>query len=42
MMHGPCFGVDPCMYDIRDNIKVLYFDDPIFDRITDRVSETTL
>jgi len=37
MKHGPLFGVDPCMYDIRDNVKVLYYDDPIFDRITDKV-----
>jgi hypothetical protein len=34
--NGPCFGVDPCRYDIEDNVKVLYFDNQMFDRITDR------
>ena len=36
LKQGVCFGVDPCVYDIQDNVQVLYFDDPIFDRITDQ------
>mmetsp|Transcript_25248 Transcript_25248/g.25477 ORF Transcript_25248/g.25477 Transcript_25248/m.25477 type:complete len:229 (+) Transcript_25248:102-788(+) len=36
LSNGPCFGVDPCMYEIRDRISVLYYDDPIFDRISDK------
>eukprot|EP01034_Spumella_vulgaris_P022581 gene22579-28714_t len=29
MKPGLCFGVDPCMYDIQDNVKTIYFDDII-------------
>jgi len=36
MKYGTCCGIDPCVYDIQDNVKVLYFDDPIFDRLTDQ------
>jgi len=36
MKEGNCFGVDPCFYDIQDNVHVLYFDDPIFDRLNDK------
>jgi hypothetical protein len=32
MKNGTCCGIDPCTYDIQDNVKVLYFDDPIFER----------
>lgn len=33
---GSFCGIDPCMYDIKDNIRVLYYDDPMFDRISDQ------
>jgi len=36
MKQGTCCGIDPCIYEIQDNIKVLYFDDPIFSRISDQ------
>jgi hypothetical protein len=36
MKQGSCCGVDPCIYEIQDNIKVLYFDDPTFNRISDQ------
>ena len=36
MKSGPCFGIDPCIYEIQDNVRVLYYDDPIFNRITDQ------
>ncbi len=36
LQKGSCFGVDPCMFDIQDHVTVLYFDDPMFDRITDQ------
>src|SRR5690348_7428049 len=36
MKPGLCFGVDPCMYDIQDNVRTIYFDDVMFDRITDQ------
>jgi hypothetical protein len=36
MKPGLCFGVDPCMYDIQDNVRTIYFDDIMFDRITDQ------
>lgn len=36
MKHGSCCGVDPCMYEVQDRTHVLYFDNPIFDRITDQ------
>jgi hypothetical protein len=35
---GSCCGIDPCMYTVRDNVHVLYFDDPVFDHISDQVS----
>jgi hypothetical protein len=34
MSPGPCCGVDPCLYDVRDNVKVVYFDDAMFLRLT--------
>jgi len=36
MKPGLCCGVDPCEYDVQDNISVLYFDDKMFERITDQ------
>lgn len=36
MKEGLCCGVDPCMYDVQDNVKVVYFDDVMFDRMTDK------
>ena len=36
MKNGSCCGIDPCLYDIQDNVKVIYFDDPSFSRITDQ------
>ena len=36
MKKGTCCGIDPCIYDIKDDVKVLYYDDPIFNRITDQ------
>lgn len=33
---GSCCGVDPCEYDVQDNVTVLYFDDPVFYSLTDR------
>jgi hypothetical protein len=35
MRQGNCC-IDPCVYEIHDKINVLYFDDPIFNRITDQ------
>ena len=37
MTHGPCFGVDPCVYTVQDNVTVLYYDDIIFDKVLDKV-----
>lgn len=34
--HGSCCGIDPCIYEIQDDVRVLYFDDPLFNRITDQ------
>jgi hypothetical protein len=34
---GPCFGVDPCVYDVEDHVNVIYFDNPLFNRMTDQV-----
>ena len=31
-----CFGFNCCLYRAQDNIKVVYFDDPNFDRIIDK------
>ena len=36
MVDGPCCGVDPCLYDVQDNIKVIYYDDQVFEQVTDR------
>ena len=36
LKQGTCFGVDPCAYDIQDNVTVLYFDDVMFESITDQ------
>jgi hypothetical protein len=33
---GICCGIDPCLYDIQDRIQVVYFDDLVFDRISDQ------
>jgi len=32
---GCCFGMDPCLYDVQDNVKVIYYDDQMFDRVRD-------
>eukprot|EP01036_Dinobryon_divergens_P035343 gene35343-45772_t len=36
MKPGLCCGVDPCEYDVQDNVSVLYFDDKMFERISDQ------
>ena len=36
MKAGSCLGVDPCLYQIHDNVHVVYYDDIMFDRITDQ------
>lgn len=36
MQRGLCCGVDPCLYEVQDNIKVLYFDDVMFENMTDQ------
>ena len=36
MKHGSCCGIDPCIYEIQDDVKVVYFDDNLFTRITDQ------
>lgn len=36
MKNGSCLGVDLCHYDIQDHVTVLYFDDPMFDRLSDQ------
>jgi hypothetical protein len=33
---GVCCGVDPCLYDVQDRVQVVYFDDVMFDRVTDK------
>lgn len=33
---GTCCGIDPCMYDVQDNVTILYFDDIMFESITDQ------
>lgn len=38
---GPCCGVDPCMYTIEDRVTVLYYDNPVFENITDKVIRAT-
>ena len=34
MRDGNCCGVDPCIYDVQDKVRVVYYDDPIFGRLT--------
>jgi hypothetical protein len=41
MQHGPICGVDPCMYDIKDKVSVMYFDDLDFNQISDKVYNNT-
>jgi hypothetical protein len=36
MQQGNFCGVDPCMYGIQDKINVVYFDDVMFENITDK------
>lgn len=36
MKQGSCFGIDLCIYEVQDHVKVLYFDDPMFTRISDQ------
>jgi hypothetical protein len=33
---GGCCGIDPCVYEVQDKVRVVYFDDPIFDGLTDK------
>ena len=33
---GSCLGMDPCMYVIQDNPEVVYYDDPMFEEISDQ------
>ncbi|GMI36650.1 hypothetical protein TrRE_jg3980 [Triparma retinervis] len=33
---GDCCGVSCCLFRAQDQISVLYFDDPLFDNITDK------
>lgn len=33
MRSGNCFGIDPCIFDVKDNVEVIYYDDPIFSRL---------
>lgn len=37
LANGNCCGVDPCLYTIRDNIQVIYYDDPMLNNISDQV-----
>lgn len=32
--NGSCFGCDPCGLETQDNVKVMYFDDQMFERVT--------
>eukprot|EP01038_Epipyxis_sp_PR26KG_P012117 gene12117-16223_t len=36
MMPGICCGIDPCLFNVQDNVNVIYFDDIMFESITDR------
>jgi hypothetical protein len=36
MQPGVCCGVDPCLYNIQDRVSVVYYDDLVFERITDQ------
>lgn len=36
MQPGVCCGIDPCLYDVQDRVHVVYYDDVMFDRITDQ------
>ena len=33
---GNVCGIDPCMYGVQDNPQVIYYDDPMFDEISDK------
>jgi len=33
---GSCLGVDPCMYVVQDTPHLIYYDDPMFNDISDR------
>ena len=33
---GSFLGIDPCMYHVQDHSQVIYYDDPMFDAITDQ------
>ena len=30
---GSCCGIDPCLFDVNDRINVIYFDDPMLQRL---------
>ena len=31
---GACLGIDPCLFDVQDHVRVVYFDDPMLQRLT--------
>jgi len=35
-LQGNCFGSSCCYFRAQDNVNVIYFDDPMFDRISDK------
>lgn len=42
MRAGSCLGLDPCHYEIQDDVTVLFFDDPLFDRLVSLIVPFTL
>ena len=32
--NGGCCGFDPCLYTLQDNLSVVYFDDPVMNKIS--------
>jgi len=36
MSNGSCFGVDPCLFVVKDSVHVVYFDDLVFATISDK------
>jgi hypothetical protein len=36
LKQGTCCGIDPCAYDVQDSVTVIYFDDVMFEGITDQ------
>lgn len=33
---GVCCGMDPCLFNVSDNVQVLYYDDEVFETVTDQ------